>query len=737
MPPPAATSAALAGPTISSSASNHPFLQVLERCPDLATAQRAHARMLRLGLLCHPHPAGRLIAACCVHPSWRDPSYALRVFDHLAVPPDLFTWNVLIRAHASSGDPHLALFLFSRLLRETPHRPDKFTFPFALKAAAAMGASGSKEGRALHGMVVKSPFRSDVFVLNSLLHFYGAVGCLDDARQLFEKSCERDVVSWNTMITAATRAGYCDEALAMFREMGIEGSAGVAPNEVTVLAALSACGQKGELELGRWIHSFVGAAEQNLVLSNALLDMYVKCGSLDEAKQLFDRIAQKDAVSMTTMLVGLAKAGDLEAARQMFDETPDRDVACWNALISAYEQGGRPKESMELFRRALAAGLAPDQVTLVAALSACAQMGALHMGRWIHGYMKKNHHHLEQNSHLTTSLIDMYCKCGDLEQALEVFASAGEKNVFVWSAMIAGLGMYGRGKAAVALFLEMQESRVSPNAVTFINVLSACSHSGLVEEGERLLGEMLPAYGIEPQMEHYAAMVDILARAGRFEAAVDLVRGLPVPPGAPLWGALLGACATHGKTALGEEACGRLLELEPRNDGAYVLLSNLYAKSGRWEAVARVRRLMKERGLTKEPGRSSMEVGGVVHEFLAGDGSHPRRREIYAKLEEITAMLRASGHSPDTAGLVLQHIEEEDAKERALSLHSEKLAMAFGLISTSPPAPIRIMKNLRVCEDCHSAAKLISMAYRREIFLRDRHRFHHFRDGRCSCGDFW
>ncbi|CAA6655137.1 unnamed protein product [Spirodela intermedia] len=500
------------------------------------------------------HHAGRLIAACCVQPSWRDPSYALRVFDHLAVPPDLFTWNVLIRAHASSGDPHLALFLFSRLLSETPHRPDKFTFPFALKAAAApaVGASGAREGRALHGMVVKSPFRSDVFVLNSLLNFYGAVGCLDDARQLFDKSPKRDVVSWNTMITAAARAGRCDEALAMFREMEMEGRAGVVPNKVTVLAALSACGQKGELELGRWIHSFVGAAEQSLILSNAFLDMYVKCGSLDDAKQLFDRMVQKDAVSMTTMLVGLAKAGTSR----------------------------RP---------------------------------------------------------------------GSLE-----------------------------------LFLEMQQSRVSPNAVAFINVLSACSHAGLVEEGERLLGEMLPAYGVEPQMEHYAAMVDILARAGRFEAAVDLVRGLPVPPGAPVWGALLGACATHGKTALGEEACGRLLELEPQNDGAYVLLSNLYAKSGRWEAVGRVRKLMKERGLAKEPGRSSMEVSGVVHKFLAGDTSHPRRREIYAKLEEITAMLRASGHSPDTAGLVLQQIEEEEAKERALSLHSEKLAMAFGLISTSP-----------------------------------------------------
>ncbi|MQL77813.1 hypothetical protein Taro_010207 [Colocasia esculenta] len=722
----------LSGPTIPSSSDNLLF-ELLDSYPDTASLRCAHARMLRLGILSHPHPAGRLVAACCLRPSCRDPAYALRIFRHHVPCPDLYTWNVLIRAHASSGLPHLALLLFSQLLRDSPYRPDKFTFPFAVKAASDASASG--EGRALHGMVVKSPFHSDVYVLNSLVHFYGAIGHLEIAQQLFDRIPERDIVSWNTMITAAARVGCCDEALGMFKEM--EECEGVTPNDVTVLAALSACGKKGDLEMGRWVRSYVdrGGIRQGLILWNAMLDMYVKCGSLEDAKKLFDWMPQKDTISWTTMLVGLAKAGDFEAAGHLFDEMPsERDIACWNALISAYEQGGRPKESLELFRQALAAEVRPDQVTLVAALSACAQLGAMDMGRWIHTYMNKNGVGL--NFHLATSLIDMYSKCGDLEKALEVFHSAGEKDVFVWSAMIAGLGMYGEGKAAIDLFLQMQEARVRPNGVTFINVLASCSHAGLVEEGKRYFEEMLPVYGVEPGIEHYGVMADILARAGRFEEATGLIARMPMTPHASIWGALLGACAIHGNTRLGEEAGDRLLELEPGNDGAYVLLSNLYAKSGRWESVGRLRKEMKDRGVRKEPGCSSMEVDGVVHEFLVGDISHPHRDKVYAKLEEMLWRSKELGYVADVSQ-VLQDVEGEGARERMLWLHSEKLAMAFGLISTSGPSPIRISKNLRVCEDCHAAAKFVSEAYDREILLRDRYRFHRFSGGRCSCGDFW
>lgn len=330
----------------------------------------------------------------------------------------------------------------------------------------------------------------------------------------------------------------------------------------------------------------------------------------------------------------------------------------------------------------------------------------------------------------------MYSKCGDLENALYVFRSIQKRDVFVWSSIIAGLAMHGRGKEALDFFKDMQKAKVKPNHVTFTSILSACSHAGLVEEGRMYFSKMLSLYGIAPEIEHYGCMVDILGRAGRLEEARKLIMSIPAPPAPSAWGALLGACVVHRNVELGEIACHNLLGLQPRNDGAYVLLSNLYAKAGRWEDVGRLRKLMRDQGLKKEPGCSSMEVKGVIHEFLVGDASHPLSERIYKKLEEITARLKAVGYEAKRTQL-LQNVEDDVAKEHALNLHSEKLAISFGLISTRAPMTIRINKNLRICGDCHSVAKLISNIYDREILIRDRYRFHHFKQGRCSCKDYW
>lgn len=513
--------------------------------------------------------------------------------------------------------------------------------------------------------------------------------------------------------------------------------AGIRPNDVTMVSVLSACGMKGDLEFGRRLHSYIernGDITQCLILNNAILDMYVKCGGLVDAKVLFDRMIDRDSISWTTMLVGYAKSGEFDAARRLFDGMPSHDIASWNALISGYEQNGKPKDALALFNELEYADAKPDQVTLVAALSACSQLGALEAGCWIHDLIKKNNFQL--NFHLTTSLIDMYSKCGELEKAVQVFESVDQRDVFVWSAMIAGFAMYGRGKDALDLFLQMQEAQVMPNGVTFTNVLCACSHAGLVEEGKFYFSQMLPVYGIAPDVEHYGCMVDILGRAGLLDEARGLIESMPMSPPASAWGALLGACVVNKNVELGEHACRHLLELEPRNDGAYVLLSNLYARSGKWDHVARLRNLMKDRGLKKEPGCSSIEVRGVLHEFLVGDVSHPQSESIFQKLDEIMERLKDFGYVPDKTQL-LQNIEDEDVKEQALYLHSEKLAIAFGLISTSTCVPIRIAKNLRICEDCHTVAKLISSIYSREILLRDRYRFHHFKEGQCSCMGYW
>jgi pentatricopeptide repeat protein len=686
--------------------------------------------MLRTGLFFDSFSASKLITAGALS-QFSSLDYARQVFNQIP-QPNLYTWNIIIRAYASSPDPIQSLLIFLQMLHQCEHFPDKFTFPFVLKAASELKAF--RVGRVFHGMAVKASLSSDVFVLNSLVHFYGSCGDLDLAYGVFMKIPRKDVVSWNSMITAFVQGGCPERALELFRGMEKEN---VKPNDVTMVGVLSACTKKLDLEFGRWVCSYIERNEisVDLTLSNAMLDMYWKCGSIEDAKRLFDNMLETDIFSWTTMLDGYAKLGEYDEARRVFDAMPCQDIAAWNALISAYEQNGKPKEALAVFRELqLRKDAKPDEVTLVCTLSASAQLGAMDLGRWIHVYTKKQG--IRLNCHLMTSLIDMYSKCGDVEKALEVFCSAERKDVFVWSAMIGGLAMHGRGRAAINLFSNMLEAKVKPNAVTFMNVLCACSHTGLVNEGRTLFYQMEPVHGLVPEDKHYACMVDILGRSGLLEEAVELIEKMPMAPTAAVWGALLGACRLHGNIELAEQACSRLLELDPRNHGAYVLLSNIYAKTGKWDRVSGLRKVMRDSGLKKEPGCSSIEVNGIVHEFLAGDNCHPLSKEIYSKLDEIASRLKSIGYVPNKSH-VLQLIEEEDMKDHALSLHSEKLAIAFGLISMVPSQPIRVVKNLRVCGDCHSVAKLISKLYGREILLRDRYRFHHFRGGHCSCMDYW
>ena len=708
----------------------YPILSLINQCNSTKQLKQVHAQMLRTGLFFDPFSAGKLITASALSP-FSSLDYARQVFDQIP-QPNLFTWNTLIRAYASSPDPTQSLLVFLQLLHHCEHFPDKFTFPFVIKAASELKAF--RVGRAFHGMAIKGSLSSDVYILNSLVHFYGSCGDLDLAYAVFVKTPQKDVVSWNSMITAFAQGGCPEEALELFRGMEKEN---VKPNDVTMVGVLSACTKKLDLEFGRWVCSYIEKNEinVNLTLSNAMLDMYMKCGSFEDAKRLFDKMQDKDIFSWTTMLDGYAKLGEYDEARHVFDAMPRKDIAAWNALISAFEQNGKPKEALAVFRELqLSKDAKPDEVTLVCALSASAQLGAMDLGRWIDVYIKK--HGIKLNYHLTTSLIDMYAKCGDLEKALEVYYSVERKDVFVWSATIAGLAMHGHGRAALDLFSKMLEAKVKPNAVTFTNVLCACSHKGLVNEGQRLFYQMEPVYGVVPGEKHYACMVDILGRSGLLQEAVKFIEKMPILPTISVWGALLGACRLHGNIEIAEQACSRLLELDPRNHGAYVLLSNIYAKTGKWDRVSALRKIMRDFGLKKEPGCSSIEVNGIVYEFLVGDNSHKLSKEIYSKLDEIAAKLKSVGYVPNKSH-ILQLVEEEDMKEQALNLHSEKLAIAYGLISMGPSQPIRVVKNLRVCGDCHSVAKLISGLYDREILLRDRYRFHHFRGGNCSCMDYW
>ncbi|CAL9155876.1 unnamed protein product [Musa hybrid cultivar] len=438
---------------------------------------------------------------------------------------------------------------------------------------------------------------------------------------------------------------------------------------------------------------------------------------------------------VTTLLDAYAKCSAPEAALQVFDEMPLRDVATWNALLAGLALGPHPHTALALFHRMVSSSLpdreTPNEITVVAAASACAQLGSARDATAIHDFARRRG--LDADVRVRNALVDAYAKCGALDRALDVFRSTRSKTLVSWNAALMALAMHGRGALALRLFeTEMLRSTVAPDAVTYLAVLCGCVHAGLVEDGLRIFYSMR---GVRPTAKHYGAVVDLLGRAGRLSEARDLVDAMPMAPDVVHWQTLLGAARSHGDVALAEQAARKLAEMGSKGCGDYVLLSNVYAAKARWGDVGRIRNTMQGNDVRKVPGFSYTEVDGALHRFLNGDREHEQWRKIYRTLEEVEARIRALGHVPETAH-VLHDIEEED-KERALYQHSEKLAMAFGIAATPARAPIQVIKNLRICGDCHAAAKLISRAYGRVITVRDRARFHRFEGGECSCGDYW
>lgn len=443
-----------------------------------------------------------------------------------------------------------------------------------------------------------------------------------------------------------------------------------------------------------------------------------------------------DLASWNAVINGCLKVGSLAYARKVFDEMPGRDVRSWSCMINGYVRFGEFKEALGLFRRMQVeeSWVRPNEFTMSGVLSACGKLGTLEHGNWVQEYIDRCG--MKIDVVLGTCLIDMYSKCGCIDRAMSVFRRLkGVKDVTVWTAMISGLAMNGMGNECFALFSEMCMSGVQPNAVTILGVLCACVHGGMVTEGEELFSHMEEVYGLVPMIQHYGCLIDLYARAGSIDKAWNVVRSMPMEPDVLIWGALLSGARTHGDKQTCEIALRRIIELDPSNSGAYILLSNLYAKMGRWSDVRSVRNSMEAHGISKVPGCSLVELNGVLHEFFVGDDTHPESREIYMMLDEIILKLKKEGYVGNTNEVLLDL--DEEGKEVALSLHSEKVAVAFCFLKTSPGTPIKIIKNLRICPDCHVAMKMISKVYKREIVVRDCNRFHHFCDGVCSCKDFW
>ncbi|XP_059667022.1 pentatricopeptide repeat-containing protein At4g38010 [Cornus florida] len=575
---------------------------IIHRCNNLRSFKQVHAQIITSGAILDDLVVSRVSQFLGKSVEFVD--YALEFLNQIDPCSRSYPFNTLISGYATSNSPKVAFLVYKRIIGDG-FLPNLFTFPVVLKSCAKF--SGIEEGKQIHGVVVKMGFSSDLYVQNSLLHFYSTCGECRVAGEVFDDMLVRDVVTWTGLISGCVRAGRLEEAVTLFLKMDVE------PSITTFVSVLVACGRLGYLVMGKCIHGliFKHGFGANLVVSNALLDMYVKWECLCDAKQLFH-------------------------------ELPERDIISWTCLISGLVQCKCPKESLQLFSDMQISGIQPDKVILTSVLSACSSLGALDCGRWVHEYIDRRG--IKWDIHIGTAMVDMYAKCGCIEMALQTFYEMSGRNISVWNALLGGLAMHGHGQEALKHFEEMIRVGVRLNEVTFLAILTACCHSGLVDQGRRHFYQMSQDYNLSPRLEHYGCMVDLLCRAGLLEEAQDIIRGMPMPPDVLIWGALLSSLNVNGNVELAQDILDRLYELGSQDSGVYVLLSNIHATNERWDEVKRLRRSMKEKGMRKVPGSSVIEVDGRAHEFLVGDTNHPRSEDIHTLLYVLATQVQLEGH---------------------------------------------------------------------------------------------
>ncbi|KAI3465866.1 hypothetical protein Pfo_022529 [Paulownia fortunei] len=623
---------------------------------------------------------------------------AREVFDGMP-ERDVVAWNAMLSGFSLHGMYWDAIGLVSEMQRRGME-PNSSTVVAILPVIGE--ASGLKEGKTVHGFCLRRGLDIDVVVGTGLLDMYGKCGLLFYAGKIFGALAFKNEVTWSAIIGACVTCNSTAEGLELFGKMRME--VGESPSPVMLATVIRGCAKLNDLNMGRQLHCYTIklAFALDLMVGNTLLSMYAKCGSINDAMIFFEEMKVKDSVS-------------------------------YSAIISGCVQNGYAEEALQMFHKMQLVGVDPELATMMGFLPACSYLAALQHGVCGHGYSVVRG--FTADISLCNALIDMYSKCGKIDSARHVFNKMNQKDVVSWNAMIVGYGIHGLGGEAIILFQDMQNGGHKPDEVTFIALLSACSHSGLVTEGKHIFLVMSQEFNIVPKMDHYFCMVDLLGRAGLLDEAHKLISTMPFEPDAHLWNALLAACRIHKNIELGEEVSDKIQILGPASTGNFVLLFNLYTTAQRWDAAANVRIQQKELGFKKKPGCSWIEVNGIVHAFVGGDWSHQQSSKIYKKLEELVAEMKRLGYTAESD--FVYHDVEEEEKEKILLYHSEKLAVAYGIISLKANKPILVTKNLRVCGDCHTALKYITIIAKREITVRDTSRFHHFRNGICSCGEFW
>ncbi|XP_059305894.1 pentatricopeptide repeat-containing protein At4g21065 [Lycium ferocissimum] len=525
--------------------------------------------------------------------------------------------------------------------------PNNYTYPFVIKALCR-----TKDyifGETLHCSVIKFGHVMDLHIANSLLHMYASFGVFsNEVMKLFDEMPERDVVSWNVIIDDLGKNGCFDEVMDAFNEMC---RYGVEPNSVTLLGLVSSCLKFEDFGLGKLIHLYIikKGIDISENLGNGLIDMYAKFGDTESAGKLFDRMEMKTVFAWTSILDGFIQKGELERASVVFNQMPNKDTTAWNVMLNGYSEAGdmisaetiframperdlvswntmivgcsqnkKYMKSLEMLMEMLGFGLKPDRITLVGLFSVCGYAGVLRVGEAIHSFMEKLNIKEEE---VQVALLDMYSKCGDPEKALRVFHTIPRKSVLAWTTMIVGLAMNSLASEALMFFHQMCDEGIKPNEITFLGVLCACSHAGLVKEGKWLFNAMSKVHGITPRFEHYGCMVDLLGRAGLLKEAEMFIQNIPEKADAGIWGALLGACRTHGEVQMGEKIAKIVTQMDPYHSGQYILLSNMYVAENRWLDAEKVRKKMKTSGIHKTPGFSLVEMKGEMQQFIVGNHS--------------------------------------------------------------------------------------------------------------------
>lgn len=589
-----------------------------------------------------------------------------------------------------------------------------------------------KEIPPTHANILKNGHQNDPFIVFELLRMCSKTNSINYAFEIFHHIREPNVYLYTVLIDGVVLSGLYLDSIRIYCQM-VEDL--ILPDNYVISSVLKACGFQMELKFGREIH---GQATKLGLCSNRsvklrLIELYGKCREFQDAKRVFGEMPERDVVAATVMISCYSDHGLAEKAVDVFNLVRIKDAVCWTAMIDGLVRNGEMSKALKFFRRMQREGVRPNEVTCVCILSACAQLGALELGKWVHSYLEM--HDIDVNHLVGSALITMYSRCGDIDEAERIFNVLRERDVTTYNSLIMGCALNGKSGKAVEMFQGMITKGIRPTNITFIGVLTACSHGGLVDLAFDIFDSMETKHGIEPEIEHCGCMVDLLGRVGHLEDAYKFIWSMKITSDHIIWGSLLSACRIHKHFDIGERVAQVLVDIGDADSATFILLSNFYAAQGKWEAAAQARVKLQDGGVRKEPGCSSIEVENEIHEFLLGDTRHPKREEIYKKLEDLNQMLRLKGYSPDTE-VISQDIGDQE-KKWALAIHSERLAICYGLISTKPHTTIRVVKNLRVCSDCHSAIKLITEITGRNIVLRDRNRFHHFENGICSCGDYW